>query len=233
MIGRRNTGQVIEGVTVPPNPGNARWCPHHKKLECTKNRTKRGGPCHAVAIAGTAACSKHAGIREEVARVRGESMITAWNVAGRPEGGAHIHPSVAVLNMLQMSYLRAAAYGELLRQQVMTETGVDLSTEGLIGYRYASAGQDGHIYKQSEEVRALVVLEAAERDRVVRYAKVAHDMGISERLTDLAESWGDVVATRVTVIISALNLTPEQEALVPALVQAHLGSIDLSAISGR
>jgi len=103
-------------------------------------------------------------------------------------------------------------------------------TNGLIGYRYGMGGKEGILYQQSEEVRALVRLEAEERDRVVKYAKVAHDMGISERITSLAERWGDVVAGRVVNLLDALQLTPEQLALVPDLLALHLGSIDLDQI---
>src|SRR5690606_25639893 len=103
-------------------------------------------------------------------------------------------------------------------------------TSGLIGYRYGSAGKDGRIYAQSEEVRALVALESAERDRVVKYSKTADDMGIFERLTSLAERWGDLVAGRISAMLADLNLTPEQQARVPALLNAHLGSIDVGAL---
>ena len=150
---------------------------------------------------------------------------------------------MAVLGMLQMTWLRAAAYGELLRQQVVNEeapepdrdgfdpTG-EVSSNGLIGYRYGAAGKDGNVYAQNEEIRALVALEAQERDRVVRFAKVAHDMGISERLTNLAERWGDVVAGRISLILAGLNLTPEQQALVPDLIRTHLAQIEIDPLGG-
>jgi hypothetical protein len=150
---------------------------------------------------------------------------------------------MAVLGMLQMSWLRAAAYGELLRQQVVTEAppepdheGFDpeavSESSGLIGHRYGAAGKDGHIYAVSEEIRALVALESQERDRVVKYAKTAHDMGISERLTNLAERWGDIVAGRITLILAGLELTPAQEARVPELIQTHLGAVDMESLAG-
>jgi hypothetical protein len=143
---------------------------------------------------------------------------------------------MAVLGVLQMTWLRLGAYSELLRRQVAAEGEVieaepfdpegEPSTSGLIGYRYGAAGKEGRIYAQSEEMRALVTLESAERDRVVKYSKTAHDMGISERLTSLAERWGDVVAGRITALLGDLNLNAEQQAVVPELIVRHLGSID-------
>jgi hypothetical protein len=229
------------------NPANAKWCDEHEnipgRLECTKHRTKGRGACHAPAIRGTDACRIHGGIRAVVAKTKGKAeIITAWSAVGDPVDGRNTDPGMAVLGMLQTAWLRAAVYGELLRRQVVSEGGVieipeisdgrAVKPTGLIGYRFGAAGRDGNIFAQSEEVRALVMLEAAERDRVVKYAKVAHDMGISDRLTSLAERWGDLVVTRIMVVIEALNLTPEQEARVPQLIQAHLGQIEIGSGAG-
>lgn len=223
------------------NPGGARWCGHHNRLECTKPRSFRqgGGECHAWAVRGTDACKNHGGHRREVAKAKGEARISAWSALGKPADGKGIESSAAVLGMLQQSWLRAHMYGQLLAVQVVKDgTGdagkpegfdpeAEVSPGGLIGFKYGAAGKDGNIYAVSEEARALVILEAAERDRVVRYAKTAHEMGISDRMLGMAERWGDQVVSRIMVIMAALNLTPEQEARVPALVQAHLGSIDV------
>lgn len=223
-----------KGLTPENNPGGAKYCQEHGKLECTKNRTKGRGPCHKPAIRGTDACDMHSGFTRAVAKAKGQATITAWRPFGEP---TKLNASMAVLSVLQMTYLRAGMYGELLRQQVEKEgleagdpgTEIEPSASGLIGFRYGAAGKDGRIYVQSEEMRALVALEAAERDRVVKYAKTAHDMGISERITALAERWGDVVASRVVLVLDALDLSPEQQALVPALLQTHLSSIDMDA----
>lgn len=222
------------------NPGGARWCTNHHmpRLECTKNRSVRqgGGPCHAAAVRGTDACKTHGGHRLEVLKAKGKAVITAWSAIGEAAQGKGISSSAAVLGMLQQSWLRAALYGQLLHNQVSSdqESGIvetdegSIDVTGLIGNRFGSAGQEGRIYAVSEEARALVALEAAERDRVVKYAKTAHDMGISDKLIGLAERWGDLVVSRIMVVIAGLQLSPQQEALVPELIQAHLGSIDLS-----
>jgi len=224
------------------NPGGARWCdrPGHMRMECAKNRTKGRGPCHGPAVRGTDACVNHGGHTREVMRAKGQARISAWSAIG--SGAQTMDYRMAVLGVLQMSWLRLAAYSDLLRRQVEAAppqadpdglaAGGEVNADGLIGYRYGAAGKDGNIYAVTEETRALVALEAAERDRVVKYAKTAHDMGISDRLTSLAEKWGDVVATRITLIMEGLNLTEEQARLAPALIQAHLGSIDTGVIDG-
>jgi hypothetical protein len=232
---------------VPPikldkdnNPGGARWCEEHNRLECVKDRSRGRGPCHEPAIRGTKLGRIHSGVKAEVAMAAGQAKITAWSALG--SNADSVDYRMAVLGVLQMSWLRLAAYSELLRQQVVKEGGEPdqeglqaggrLAGTGLIGYRFGAAGKDGTIFAQSEEVRALVTLESAERDRVVKYAKTAHDMGISDRLTSLAEKWGDMVATRITAMLDALDLSPEQTERVPALLQTHLGSIDMDTMGG-
>lgn len=220
------------------NPGQAKWCEEHQRLECTKNRTKGRGPCHCAAIRGTNSCTGHGGINKDVAKIQGEARrrVSAWNPHG--EADNPVSAPMAVLSVLQMSWLRLASYSELLRKQVVTQGDTadnpdgddDPQSSGLIGFRYGAAGKDGVIYRQSEEVRALVALEAAERDRIVKYAKVAHDMGISDKLLGLAEKWGDMVASQIAVLLDALDLSPEQTVRVPALLQQHLGSIDLTSL---
>jgi hypothetical protein len=228
-----------EQLNEANNPGNARWCPEHDRLEC-KCSKKYGGQCHSPAVRGTSNCKRHAGHRAEVAIAKGEARITAWTALGKPEPGTRIDAGMAVMGLLQQSWLRAAMYGELLRRQVeeegteTTELEPDTAVQknGLIGYKYGAAGKEGHIYATNEEVRALVGLEAAERDRAVRFAKVAHDMGISDRLTSLAERWGDLVVGRILMVMQNLDLTPQQEEKVPELIQAYLGVIDVTAESG-
>jgi hypothetical protein len=228
------------GVTHTPlgptnNPGKARWCEDHGRLECTRNRTKGRGQCHQAAVRGTDACKNHSGYSLAVTKAQGEARITAWSPVGPTVA---VDASSAVLGVLQMTHLRLAAYAELLRRQVVKEgdTAGELSesdtpeASGLIGFRYGMGGKDGITYVQTEEIRALVALEAAERDRVVKYAKTAHDMGISDRLTNLAERWGDIVATRISLMLDGLQLTPDQAAMVPQLLQLHLGSIDMTAL---
>lgn len=224
------------------NPGGARWCdtPGHERLECTANRSRGRGECHGPAIRGTSKCKLHGGRSVKVASVIGRAeIVTAWS--GRGQAAEPVDAGMAVLGMLQMSWLRANAYGELLRQQVMKEAslqpdhdglepGGPVHPSGLIGYHFGAAGRDGTIYAVSEEIRALVKLESDERDRVVKYAKTAHDMGISEKITKMAERWGDVVAGRITAVLGALELTREQELMVPALLQIHLGQIDVMSL---
>lgn len=219
-----------------PNPGNARWCEDHGRLECSKNKHGRT-PCHALAIKGTDSCKIHGGIKKELAIELGQAAITAWTATGEPT----IDYRITVLRVLEMSWLRLQAYGRLLQSQVVKEGPLpegdpahateEVESGGLIGWRYGMGGKEGIVYRQSEEVRALVALEASERDRVVKYAKVAHDMGISDRLLNLAEQWTDLAASRVLALLDALELTPAQAVKVPALIETHFSSMELDPMN--
>ncbi|MEV4179916.1 hypothetical protein AB0J28_00535 [Streptosporangium canum] len=207
--------------TDPTRPG--RWCPDHGKQECAKNR-KGGGICHGAAISGLDACRMHAGQRADVARAKGEAL-SAWRAV---PGHVEVSPADAVMAMLQMSWARVHVYASLLERQVADAERDDPrgtgQGEGLIGHT-RSASADVGVYETGEAVRGLAQLEAAERDRCVRFAKTAHDMGIADREIRLAEGQGMLLAQAISRILDALDLTAGQRARVPEVVPGVLLAI--------
>lgn len=215
----------------PTRQDPGRWCDEHQRWECTK-RGKGGGPCHGSRIAGLDACRMHAGISGKLAKAKGEA-ITAWSAAG---GQVDIAPADAVLGMLQMSWLRVHVYAALLEQQV-AEAQEDGSGDGdpfreggapgvgvgagLVGQTYSGVKDIG-IFATGEAIRGLAQLEAAERDRCVRFAKTAHDMGIADRQIQLAEEQGALLAGVIGRVLDALELSPRQRELVPVIVPQEL-----------
>jgi len=184
----------------------------------------------------------HVGMRLDVAVARGEAITAFSALAGTPL----VEPGRAVLSMLHVSFLRAHLYAGMLEDQVEDQAdepvgGWDDDDEsgyprgvagqpsaagvaGLIGHTY-SADKMAGIFASGEARRALVDLEAAERDRCVRYAKTAHDMGIAEREVRLAEQQGQLLAAAVQNILGDLDLTPEQQGRVPDVVGRHLRAV--------
>lgn len=127
----------------------------------------------------------------------------------------------AVLGMLQMSWARVHLYAGLLETQFTKAQNDRTDTpsgdgerwhegappvgpgEGLIGHTFGAVKDIG-VYASGEAIRGLAQLEAAERDRCVRYAKTAHDMGIADQQVKLAEQQGQMLALVVRRVAEGL-----------------------------
>jgi hypothetical protein len=59
-------------------------------------------------------------------------------------------------------------------------------------------------------------------DRLARYSKMALDAGVAERMVNLAEKMGDMIAPLLQGVLGDMNLTEEQKAGAPAVVGRHL-----------
>lgn len=201
---------------VVPDPHGAVWCEVHNRRECSKNSKRSKERCHDFAIRGRDACKTHIGEKTEIAKAKGEANILAWNAQKAAEAGfPPIDPGRVVLDQLRIAVMRADLYGEMLRIQIMRadSDGVEqLSAEGLIGHTYAAA-RDGGAVASGEQVRGLARLEAEWRDRVVRFAKTAHDMGIAERTVELEQAKARIVVEAFKAAVKALGLVPADEDL--------------------
>lgn len=176
--------------------------------------------------------------------MRAESeAITAWNAMG---GSPEVSHTEIVLALLQMSWLRVHLYAERLRAQVEADEGqpelgrtrdgdalgepppgvedAGTGTSGLIGHTYSGVKDIG-IFATGEAVRALVQLEAQERDRAVRFAKTAHDMGIADAMVDLARRWGAQAEQLLRFVLSGLGHDLGDPAVV-ALVERGLAELE-------
>lgn len=221
----------------PTHVGGARWCVEHNRFECTASKKGGRGDCHSIAIDGTSKCRMHAGVSLEVAKAQGQARITAFSALG---GAPGVEPGRAVLASLHMAWLRVHLYARLLEEQIdndasgghwahpenLTDGAADDQpspdgVRGLIGHTYAADKMAG-IFASGEAVRALVTLEAQERDRCVRYAKTAHDMGIAEREVRLAEQQCQLLASVIRNVLGDLDLSDEQQERVPTVVQRRL-----------
>lgn len=184
----------------PMRRSGARWCDEHGRWECSRN-TKSGQPCHESAIAGRDVGRMHAGESSSKARARGEANLLAWSVMG--DDVPHLASSDVMLRLLHMSWVRVHLYAERLR--VLVEDSVE--NEGLVGATFA-AGRNGERVESGEQVRALAKLEADERDRCARFAKLCHDMRIDERHIELQQAQAQLVVQAFLGAVAALGLVP-------------------------
>lgn len=150
-------------------------------------RKTDGTPCPNHPRKGTSppVCSAH--MPNPVARANAavRAEVQAWRL-----DDATVDPGQTLLRLLSQSASRAALYGLLLEQQYEAaerDETIDLpkGVSALIGHRFTVS--DGMRWPVAEAIRGLVELEGQERDRAARFAKLALDAGIAERLVRLEE----------------------------------------------
>ena len=95
----------------------------------------------------------------------------------------------------------------------------DGSGGGLVGSTWSASEAAGGIYATGERARALTDIEAAERDRVVRFAKLAHEMGVADHWVSVAREVGGKVSQMLDGLWDDLDLTADQ-VVVPARLRA-------------
>jgi hypothetical protein len=221
----------------------AAWCDQHERWECTKPRKGTKTRCHGSAITGLDRCRMHAGEKAGLAKAKGEAT-TAWSAV---TGKAVISHTEAVMGMLQMSWLRVHLYAGLLEQQVAEAQSRGIAGEGpsgedddpdedssggrradhgagLIGKTVGASPGLG-LYASGEAIRGLALLEAQERDRCVRFAKTAHDMGIADQQVKLAEQQGAMLAGVISRVLGRLGLSEQQQALIATVVPEELRAV--------
>jgi hypothetical protein len=75
------------------------------------------------------------------------------------------------------------------------------------------------------EVQAWLTVYRDERAHLTRTAKMCIDAGVATRLVAIAEDQGRILSSAVRTILTALNLSPEQSALVPSIVPQVLRAV--------
>lgn len=64
-----------------------------------------------------------------------------------------------------------------------------------------------------------------ERSHLVRTAKLCIDAGVAQRLVTIAEDQGRIMASALRLVLEALHLTAEQQAMVPIIVPPILRAV--------
>ena len=182
-----------------------RFCEAHRRWECTHDR-KRGGQCHGPAVKAPGAgylpaCRMHIGRPVATAR---RAAVTAWAATPGDDG---ISPMDAAMGQLGLAWRRARLLGEEVARQITEADGDGHGgMGGLVGYSYSASESAGGIYATGERIRGLVELEAAERDRVVRFAVACHQMGAVETRTRLMREASDWLTGRLDDLLVRLGV---------------------------
>lgn len=75
------------------------------------------------------------------------------------------------------------------------------------------------------DAREWLYLYREERGHLARVSKMCIDAGVAQRLVSIAEDQGRILASAIRAVLQALNLTPEQTALVPRIVPPVLRAV--------
>lgn len=137
--------------------------------------------------------------------------------------------------LLAVSIARAEFYGELLaaayerrdngdgpdRDEDDYDPGDPGSMGALVGATYGIA-KDGFTLPIGEGIRALVKLEADERDRAARLAKDGIRIGIEAKQVDVMRSYGRTVVASLRALCEELGVSWEEEGTRRAAQRAIL-----------
>jgi hypothetical protein len=153
------------------------FCPKHQRSECGAATAR--GYCHQP---GQEPCWRHrAGTEIVPADAAAPVHVDAYSVSYP----GPVTPRAGMVLMLQVSWARWQEYARLLHDQVYgtaAQPAAPGSTEGLVGFTtdFDRFAPDGGVYATGEAPRALVQIEAAERDRFTKLCVQAHGLGITE-----------------------------------------------------
>lgn len=187
-------------------------------------KKRDGNACGAPPIKGGTRCVRHGGRAPQVQAAAArrlakasaqDQMLKAVRTLGLPQD---VDPGKALLDEIHWT----AGHVAWLREKVQ-----ELQDEELVWGRTQTdngIGPQGPVDTTTEKAGPSVWYELymKERDHLAKVCALALRAGIEERKVKLAESQGALVADVIRRILAALNLTPDQQALVPEIVPQQL-----------
>lgn len=196
----------------PPRPVGPKGCAAHSKLS-------GGKLCGSPAVAGTDLCGAHAGVSRRKHRANGAVRLAVLNWG---LGDVCADPGEVLLRLVTQSAARAEQYAAVVGKIVAAHDG---DYEKALTASTYTVDEAGKPTKTGEYIRAMVRLEAEERDRCAGFAAKAVAAGLAERSVRIAEQQGALLASVIQAILDDLKLTDEQRALVADVVPRHLRAI--------
>lgn len=198
-----------------------RWCEEHGRWECTHQRSKGRGQCHAIERLGTGGCVLHAGSKQD------EKNAAAKLVRRQPTLGAgqlrDVSPGQALLEEVARTAQEVEWLGQLVG--VMDQ---DAVVWGRDRERVSSAGEwPGTEVLSTAKPHVWVTLYHQQRRHLAAVCAAALAANVDERMVRIAEAQGAAIVQLLQAIFAdrELALTAEQRAVLPRLVPRHLRAI--------
>ena len=193
---------------------------HPRGCQAHKKAARGGGPCLATPVPGGTVCKWHGGNspRAQAAATQRLATIAAAEQVARLGVRVTIHPAEALIDLVHWT-AGEVAYWRGIVVELEQQGGHKALTWGVT--KEKSGGDDFDTTQEAKPHIAYVMLRDAS-DRLASYAGAALKAGVDERRVKLAEQHGALVADVIKGVLAALNLTPEQQALVPTIVPQQL-----------
>lgn len=186
------------------------------KRRCTGHSSRTGEPCKLWPVRGATVCHKHGASAAQVKTKAQERLVEERVRVAMKTYGAPIETSPA--DALLSEVHRTAGHVKWLGDCI-AELEPDALTWGTTQIK--TGGHDGGT-TEAAEPHVLLKLYQQERAHLVRVSAEAIRCGIEERRVRLAESQGALVAGVIRAILGDLNLSAEQQAMVPDVVPRRL-----------
>lgn len=166
----------------------------------------------------------HVGKSTGVAKTEGEANLVAWSLSAAAELPP-LNLQEGMLALIHLTAARHSVYAEELRLQYEAE-----GAAGLVGGTW-TAGRGGEAIQSGEQLRGLAKLEGEERDKLARYLKDAHAMGIATQAVELAQGQAEIVvlAFRAALDAAGAELLPAVRGVVVKTFLEGLGRGQLVA----
>lgn len=213
-------GQVVDGRTI---------CGAKKK---------NGTPCGASPAKGATRCRRHGGATPQAKNkahernVRAKAEVHLRSLGYQPDA-ENVDPAEALLRLVSDKH-REVAWLRLQVDAIQAGDNPGGTTPlvwGVSGHEFG-AGPDGPIDKTTETTDLNIYvkwLHTAE-DQLARYATAALKAGVEQRQLDIREAEALVLVGAINQILAALQLTTDQQKLVPEVVPAALRALEGRAV---
>lgn len=156
-------------------------------------------------------------MRSEVRRIRDEAKFG---------GGFDIPEDIGPIEVIEEELRRSLGFVRWIEMQIAKEYPNALVALGVTRY-----DDNGKPTTLPTEEQAWLTLWGAERDRMLRTAKIAVDCGISERQIQLAESQSEQMFAILDAAFNALELTAAQRHRIPIVLPAIIRGVALPPAS--
>lgn len=217
--------------------------------QCTAKSKTTGGRCKQPAVAGGTVCRFHGGrapqVRAKAARrlALAEAGAELRRLGELPDGD--VDPTEAMISTVTEAAANVAVYRHLVQQLehhgvVLGQADTDDDGLGRVVLGGSIAGPTGSTAKLFDAApHVFVTMYDAERERLMKWAKMCRDAGVDERRVEVAEEQGrqlaEVLKAFAALVVARLRIAAPGavaglEAAIPELLTTAVRSvIDIEA----